>query len=206
MECPSCNRENIDDAKFCSGCGINFEEILKCVDCDAELASDDSFCSACGKPIEDSSEPEPEPTPSESAPQVEPIHTHDEPIFDIANTARKTDSRGAAQNISKSPVWKTALTIVIYFLVVGFLLTFIDRILLGNFIDDSFKGGVGIFAIIIAVFLGYRYRRGTPKEGILESFKSKTREQKILWLRRFLGIAIAIIILVALFNNVSTGS
>ena len=56
MKCPSCNRENADDAKFCSGCGINFEEILKCQYCNAELASDDSFCYACGKPIDDSSD------------------------------------------------------------------------------------------------------------------------------------------------------
>ena len=53
MECPTCGRKNLEDAKFCSGCGINFEELLKCAGCGAELALDDSFCSACGKPVEE---------------------------------------------------------------------------------------------------------------------------------------------------------
>lgn len=60
MECPSCNRDNVDAAKFCIGCGINFEEILKCAGCGAELAHDDTFCSACGKPIEPPTELLPE--------------------------------------------------------------------------------------------------------------------------------------------------
>ena len=69
MKCPSCGRENLEDAKFCNGCGIKFEELLKCAGCGAELALDDRFCSACGKPVEDS--PEPIKPPTESLPEEE---------------------------------------------------------------------------------------------------------------------------------------
>ena len=72
MKCPSCGRENLKDAKFCSGCGIKFEELLKCAGCGAELALDDRFCSACGKPVEDS--PEPIEPPTESLPEESKQH------------------------------------------------------------------------------------------------------------------------------------
>ncbi|MCH2308030.1 MAG: zinc ribbon domain-containing protein, partial [SAR202 cluster bacterium] len=72
MKCPSCGRENLEDAKFCSGCGIKFEELLKCAGCGAELALDDRFCSACGKPVEDS--PEPIEPPTESLPEESKQH------------------------------------------------------------------------------------------------------------------------------------
>src|SRR6516165_6148019 len=46
MRCPSCNRDNPDDAKFCVGCGSPFAR--RCAKCGAENPSDASFCKQCG--------------------------------------------------------------------------------------------------------------------------------------------------------------
>ncbi len=47
--CSSCNKELIDEAKFCSECG-NPTEIPKklCANCQSELESDAKFCIECG--------------------------------------------------------------------------------------------------------------------------------------------------------------
>jgi len=46
MQCPSCGRENLADATFCSGCGSGLS--LSCHQCGRNLAPDASFCDACG--------------------------------------------------------------------------------------------------------------------------------------------------------------
>jgi class 3 adenylate cyclase/tetratricopeptide (TPR) repeat protein len=46
MHCPSCNRDNPDDAKFCVSCGSPFAR--RCAKCGAENPSDASFCKQCG--------------------------------------------------------------------------------------------------------------------------------------------------------------
>jgi len=46
MRCPSCNRDNPNDAKFCVGCGSPFAG--RCAKCGAENPSDASFCKQCG--------------------------------------------------------------------------------------------------------------------------------------------------------------
>ena len=46
MQCPSCGRDNRDDAKFCRGCGTSFQ--LACSECGQSLAPGDAFCDSCG--------------------------------------------------------------------------------------------------------------------------------------------------------------
>ena len=46
MECPSCERDNADDAQYCSGCGLSLQ--LVCSDCGRGSPSSASFCSGCG--------------------------------------------------------------------------------------------------------------------------------------------------------------
>src|SRR6516165_2107895 len=46
MRCPSCNRDNPDDAKFCVGCGSPLAG--RCARCGAENPSEASFCKQCG--------------------------------------------------------------------------------------------------------------------------------------------------------------
>jgi Tol biopolymer transport system component len=47
--CPSCGRENTDDARFCSGCGGALP--AACAACGAELPADAAFCAACGATV-----------------------------------------------------------------------------------------------------------------------------------------------------------
>ena len=49
MQCPSCDRDNADNASFCSGCGTRL--LLNCGQCGRSLALDASFCDACGAPV-----------------------------------------------------------------------------------------------------------------------------------------------------------
>src|SRR5215472_9540782 len=46
MRCPSCNRDNPHDAKFCVSCGGSFAG--RCANCGTENPSDASFCKKCG--------------------------------------------------------------------------------------------------------------------------------------------------------------
>ena len=46
MECPMCQFENRDDAKFCGGCGHKFETI--CSECGANNRVENKFCDECG--------------------------------------------------------------------------------------------------------------------------------------------------------------
>ena len=47
MRCPTCNRDNSDDAKFCVGCGNQFDT-ARCAKCGAENPFDARFCKQCG--------------------------------------------------------------------------------------------------------------------------------------------------------------
>lgn len=52
--CSACKAENENSAKFCTKCGVSFEEVTqfqsskKCPKCDAELKANAVFCSECG--------------------------------------------------------------------------------------------------------------------------------------------------------------
>ena len=45
--CPSCQRQNPADARFCTGCGTPIE--LPCPGCGTANAGDSRFCKACGQ-------------------------------------------------------------------------------------------------------------------------------------------------------------
>src|SRR4051794_34508557 len=49
MQCPQCQHENREQAKFCEGCGIRLA--VKCADCGTELGPNARFCSGCGTPV-----------------------------------------------------------------------------------------------------------------------------------------------------------
>ncbi|MEA3440795.1 MAG: adenylate/guanylate cyclase domain-containing protein [Chloroflexota bacterium] len=51
MNCPSCDTENPDDARFCKGCGVKLP--LICVECETENPLDAKFCIKCGTEISD---------------------------------------------------------------------------------------------------------------------------------------------------------
>jgi len=46
MECPMCQFENRDEAKFCGGCGHKFE--ITCSECGARNQIENKFCDECG--------------------------------------------------------------------------------------------------------------------------------------------------------------
>jgi class 3 adenylate cyclase/tetratricopeptide (TPR) repeat protein len=49
MTCPSCRRENVDDASFCSACGSPLSGL--CSHCGAELPPGAGFCPTCGTAV-----------------------------------------------------------------------------------------------------------------------------------------------------------
>src|SRR5215467_12938608 len=55
MRCPSSNRDNPDDAKFCVGCRRSFDR--RCAKCGAEKPSDATFCEQCGTRLGAKAEP-----------------------------------------------------------------------------------------------------------------------------------------------------
>ena len=64
MRCPSCDRENNADAKFCKGCGDSLASV--CPSCGDQLDSDASFCDKCGASVAEAeaSTTSPEPSPA----------------------------------------------------------------------------------------------------------------------------------------------
>jgi hypothetical protein len=70
VHCPTCQRENPKEARFCNGCGRPLDRA--CAACGHANPSDASFCSACGAGLEpaDAPEPAPEPAASERDPRA----------------------------------------------------------------------------------------------------------------------------------------
>jgi class 3 adenylate cyclase/tetratricopeptide (TPR) repeat protein len=50
MQCPRCQHENPEQAKFCLECGSRLA--LSCAKCQAELPGSAKFCSECGEPVD----------------------------------------------------------------------------------------------------------------------------------------------------------
>jgi class 3 adenylate cyclase len=68
MHCPSCQRENPPQARFCNGCGAALE--AQCGACGHANPLDSSFCNACGQRIGQAPEAsEPIPTPRAYTPK-----------------------------------------------------------------------------------------------------------------------------------------
>ena len=49
MDCPQCDTENPEGARFCLGCGARFP--LACPQCSTELPPEARFCFACGAEV-----------------------------------------------------------------------------------------------------------------------------------------------------------
>lgn len=49
MECPKCQHQNPDDAKFCMECGTKLENV--CSQCGAKLPPGAKFCMECGAKV-----------------------------------------------------------------------------------------------------------------------------------------------------------
>jgi hypothetical protein len=49
MNCPECQFDNREDAKFCSECGCEFE--FECPDCASKIRAESKFCDECGYDI-----------------------------------------------------------------------------------------------------------------------------------------------------------
>ncbi len=58
MICPSCQRENPTEARFCMQCGVRLA--LACAQCGAELPAAAGFCISCGRSVAPASAPAPE--------------------------------------------------------------------------------------------------------------------------------------------------
>ena len=55
MECPKCQHENPEDARFCNRCGQKLE--LACPECGKENPPGSRFCNGCGHNLTTPSEP-----------------------------------------------------------------------------------------------------------------------------------------------------
>src|SRR5262245_41414318 len=60
MQCPQCQHDNRDQAKFCEGCGTRLAR--QCAECGTELGPSARFCSECGAPVVASPATAPPPT------------------------------------------------------------------------------------------------------------------------------------------------
>jgi len=57
MHCPSCGRENPEQAKFCEECGASFVRI--CLSCGQQTRPAAKFCPACGTALKSEGKPAP---------------------------------------------------------------------------------------------------------------------------------------------------
>ncbi|HEY5625945.1 MAG TPA: protein kinase [Dehalococcoidia bacterium] len=64
MQCPSCNRDNPEDAAFCNGCGSPLE--LRCAECGRVNPTSSGFCNGCGSALFGGVTPDRTPTPEPS--------------------------------------------------------------------------------------------------------------------------------------------
>src|SRR4051795_5443356 len=61
MQCPQCQHDNREQAKFCEGCGTRLA--AKCAECGTELGPGARFCSECGTPMAGPASTAPPPVP-----------------------------------------------------------------------------------------------------------------------------------------------
>ncbi|MEK7395779.1 MAG: adenylate/guanylate cyclase domain-containing protein, partial [Candidatus Poribacteria bacterium] len=69
MQCPKCNHENRDGAKFCESCGEKLQ--LLCPKCGAELRPNARFCDDCGEKLVTATSA----TPQINIPKLEDMHS-----------------------------------------------------------------------------------------------------------------------------------
>src|SRR5262245_57253168 len=70
MQCPQCQHDNRERARFCEGCGTRLA--LQCAECRTELGPGARFCSECGTPVTGSAAlpPVSQPTSRFTSPQA----------------------------------------------------------------------------------------------------------------------------------------
>lgn len=50
-KCPSCNKLNVDENKFCASCGKKLPSKNTCPSCSKKIDSKDTFCKNCGESL-----------------------------------------------------------------------------------------------------------------------------------------------------------
>lgn len=70
MNCPNCNAELREGAKFCTKCGQKIAQPTVCISCGAELKPGAKFCVKCGTRQTPASEPAPQATSAPATPDL----------------------------------------------------------------------------------------------------------------------------------------
>jgi len=68
MQCPKCQFQNIDGARFCNACGFQFT--VSCPQCNRTNPPDSKFCNECGYDFTKTSVPSPQPIETPSKPTI----------------------------------------------------------------------------------------------------------------------------------------
>lgn len=100
MNCPHCNADNPDLAKFCLNCGKPLE--AHCANCHAKLAALARFCSQCGQPVNTT-------TPTDAARLLRLAATTPAPLAEKIRTVRLAGERKQVTVVFADVVGSTAL-------------------------------------------------------------------------------------------------
>lgn len=94
--CSNCKKELIDEAKFCSECGLEIKEKKLCQNCGGELRDDMKFCVECGTAVASKAGAE-----NESVSEAEPVKEA-EPIQETIDVEIKENEAPRAAKKSSS--------------------------------------------------------------------------------------------------------
>src|SRR5262249_47173921 len=94
MQCPQCQHDNREQARFCEGCGTRL--VARCSECGTELGPGARFCSECGTPVA-----EPSPAAPPGAPQPASRFTAPQTYIPRHLAERILTSRAALQDERK---------------------------------------------------------------------------------------------------------
>ena len=98
--CSNCKKELIDEAKFCSECGLEIKEKKLCQNCGGELKDDMKFCVKCGTAVALVQDSENEPArEAEPVKEAEPVNEA-EPVEEASAVEIKEDT--APRKVKKS--------------------------------------------------------------------------------------------------------
>jgi len=67
MNCPECEQDNREQARFCDACGAQL--VVRCSSCGSELRARARFCDGCGEPVGEAAAPPGGPAPRDYTPR-----------------------------------------------------------------------------------------------------------------------------------------